>query len=222
MKILIADDMRNFLDLSRAFLRRTDCEIYTARTGLEALKVATTHKPDIIMLDIEMPEMNGLEVTRILRENPLTGDTPIIIVSASSRERDALTVGANSFMRKPIDEDEFLDTLRRYVPIKVRKDPRRNIFTPARFAVGDRRFEGVVCDVSVSGLYLKTDAKLAVGDNVNVAFDIPLEDGSKTIEADGVVVRKGSDGYGLTFQHLTEGARLYLQDYVQGETGAET
>lgn len=217
MKILVADDMRSFLDLSQAFLKRADCKVLTARTGLEALKVATTHKPDIIVLDIEMPEMNGLEVTRILRENPLTSDTPILIVSASSREPEALMVGANDFLLKPFDETAFLDALQKYAPIKVRKDKRRTFHQSARLTWNEKEYESVIVDVSVSGAFLKTEQKLEVGDLVGLSFTVPLDDQDKSIMAEGIVVRKGSDGYGVTFQKITEGAQLYLKEFVESQ-----
>ena len=60
IKILLVDDMSNFLDLEVSFLRRKDCQIVTANDGVDALKKTKIDKPDIVLLDIEMPRMTGI------------------------------------------------------------------------------------------------------------------------------------------------------------------
>ena len=80
--ILLVDDMRSFLDLEATFLSRADCRILTASTGLEAIRVARTEKPDLIVLDIEMPEMNGFEFAEAVRRHPKLRQLPILALSS--------------------------------------------------------------------------------------------------------------------------------------------
>ena len=103
-KILLVDDMRSFLDLEATFLSRAECHLLTASTGLEAIRVARAEKPDLVVLDIEMPEMNGIQACRILKSDPSTQRIPIIMLTSMQMEEEARRAGAEHFMRKPIDE----------------------------------------------------------------------------------------------------------------------
>ena len=118
-KILLVDDMRHFLDLETTFLQRAECRLFTASTGLEAIRVAKAEKPDLIILDIEMPEMNGIQACRILKSDPLTQKTPIIVLTSMQMEDEARRAGAQHFLRKPIDEARFLSEIKKYLPMSI-------------------------------------------------------------------------------------------------------
>lgn len=216
MKLLIVDDMKAFLDLEKTFLRRAECQIYTATSGLEAIKVAQMAHPDLIILDIEMPEMNGIEATRILSVTPSLKDIPVVICSSTERDREALAAGAKEYIHKPVDEVAFMNVITRFVPLKIRKDPRKELGTACGFICnGVVEGDGVVVDISVSGAFLATAQRLAVGDTVSLRFSIPLERGSKEIQAESMVVRLTPGGYGLGFTDISEGAKLYIAEFVE-------
>ncbi len=216
MKLLIVDDMKSFLDLERAFLRRADCRLLTASTGLEALKVAQTEKPDLIVLDIEMPELDGIQATRILKANPGLSSIPVVIFSSTSRKDEALAAGAQEFISKPVDEDRFLEIILRYVPLKFRKEERKETSLRCTYAFEHQKGEGRIADVSVSGLFLATDTPMMVGQPVKVFFTLPVDSIDKEIQAEAIVVRRAAGGYGLGFSYISEGAKLYLADFVKG------
>lgn len=190
MKLLIVDDMKSFLDLERTFLRRADCKLHTASTGLEAIKVAQTVHPDLILLDVEMPEMNGIEATRILSVTPGLKDIPVVIVSSTQRDQEAISAGAKEFVRKPVDEGTFLSLVTKYVPLKIRKDPRKELGRPAYFLCnGVVESQGTVVDLSISGAFLTTKQPLALGDSLSIRFSIPAQEVQKEIQAEAIVVR---------------------------------
>ncbi len=216
MKLLIVDDMKSFLDLERAFLRRADCHLLTASTGLEAIKVAQTDRPDLIILDIEMPELDGVQATRILKANPSLAAIPVVIFSSTSRKDEALAAGAQEFISKPVDEDRFLDIILRYVPLKFRKEERKETSLRCRFALEQEQREGRIADISVSGAFLSTDMPMMVGQPVKLFFTLPVNEIAKEIQAEAIVVRKAASGYGLGFSYISEGAKLYIADFVKG------
>lgn len=215
MKLLIVDDMKSFLNLEQTFLRRAECKVFTATTGLEAIKVAQEVHPDIILLDIEMPELNGIEATRILQNNKNLKDIPIIIVSSTTRKEEALKAGAKEFLQKPIDEETFLNTILKYVPLKVRKDKRVRFETLVNFVFEGSQHKGTSKDLSISGIFLKTDVPLEIGSHLELSFTIPLDHQQKEIKCDAIVVRKTEEGYGLGFFEISEGAKLYLKEFVE-------
>jgi two-component system sensor histidine kinase/response regulator len=114
-KILIVDDEEgNIFFLKRVFTGE-GYKTFTATNGNEALQILNQTLPDVILLDIMMPEMTGLEVLEKIKENEATRDIPVIMVSARTDARDiklALDMGAIEYIRKPVDEIELLARLR--------------------------------------------------------------------------------------------------------------
>ncbi|MEA3508410.1 MAG: response regulator [Synergistota bacterium] len=125
MLILAVDDRKDNLLTMEAVLGDIlpDASILTARSGTEGLQEAVEKKPDVILLDLGMPGMDGYEVSRRLRENPETRSIPIIAVTALDtsvgNKVRALDAGADAFLVKPIDETELLAQLR--VMLRIRE-----------------------------------------------------------------------------------------------------
>jgi len=117
-KIMIVEDNPSNLKLFKLILEPVNCEIVEAHDGIEALEVATESKPDIILMDIQIPRMDGLEVTRKLREMETFADIPIIALTAFAMERDekaGLEAGCNDYITKPFNTTNFLEILKRYL-----------------------------------------------------------------------------------------------------------
>ncbi len=105
-KILLADDSATTLMLQELLLGGGPFDVITARNGSEALQKALAEHPAIILLDIEMPGMDGLEACARLRRHEETAATPIIVVSARGRTRDimrAFLAGCDDYVTKPMD-----------------------------------------------------------------------------------------------------------------------
>lgn len=113
-KILVADDSESYLKIIQQMFEivGNNCELIIARNGQEACDLANEHVPDLMLLDVIMPEMNGIEVVRTLRENPIHKDTPIIMLSATESLKSAYEVGANDFISKPFNQYELLIKVR--------------------------------------------------------------------------------------------------------------
>jgi DNA-binding response OmpR family regulator len=109
-KILIVDDDVDTLRLVGLMLQRQGYQIVAANNGQQALVMAKTEEPDLILLDIMMPDLDGYEVTRQLRDNPETSGIPIIMFTAKSRLEDRVTgfeVGADDYLTKPTQPREL-------------------------------------------------------------------------------------------------------------------
>ena len=118
-KILLVDDMRNFLDLEISFLRRADCKIITAKDGLEALKLAKAEIPNIVLLDLEMPRMNGVQCCRFLKADPALKKVPVVIVTALDKKAECIKAGADDFVKKPINEEAFIREIKKLSLIHI-------------------------------------------------------------------------------------------------------
>ncbi len=109
--ILVVDDEELNLKLMEAFLSPQGYQIISARNGKEALRIVKTSPPDLVLLDILMPEMDGLEVCKRIKSNPRTAVIPVIMVTALGEHRDVLKgieAGADDFLTKPVDKEELM------------------------------------------------------------------------------------------------------------------
>ncbi len=123
-RVLVIDDEPQILRALRINLSVRGYEVTTAATGAEALRAAADHRPDVVILDLGLPDMSGIEVLAGLR-GWLT--VPVIVLSArtdSSDKVEALDAGADDYVTKPFGMDEFLARLRAAVPARKQHRPR--------------------------------------------------------------------------------------------------
>jgi DNA-binding response OmpR family regulator len=125
--ILIADDELHILELVRVTLEGDGVEVLTAVDGLEALDLALTLRPEIVLLDVQMPGLDGLEVCRRLRSEPRLAGTSIIMLTAAAQAADAargLAAGADHYLTKPFSPIRLLSVIRTFRPECVTWLPR--------------------------------------------------------------------------------------------------
>jgi DNA-binding response OmpR family regulator len=114
-RVLIVDDEPNIVTSLEFLMRGSDYEVRVALNGAEALRLADSFRPDVILLDVMMPQRSGFEVCQKIRENPVLRDVKIIMLTAKGRdaERDrGLDLGANAYVTKPFSTKELVNTVR--------------------------------------------------------------------------------------------------------------
>ena len=102
--ILIVDDEQDIIELIKYNLKNEGYSILTAQTGEQAIKIAKQSRPDLMVLDLMLPGIDGLEVTKYLKNNEQTKDIPIVMLTAKGEESDIVTgleLGANDYISKP-------------------------------------------------------------------------------------------------------------------------
>lgn len=119
-KILFVDDEPDIEKVVRFRLQQAGYEVSVARSGSEALDLARSVKPDLILLDIIIPELNGFEVCRKLREDNETSSIPVVFFTAETADLTAIDdqvelSGAQGYIIKPFSHEELLEIIRRYV-----------------------------------------------------------------------------------------------------------
>lgn len=122
-KILWAEDHPAQRELLAQMLRLNGFEVAVASNGLEAVEKTVDWVPDLILMDLRMPVMDGFEAIRVIRARDSTQMIPIIAVSvwatAKHRER-ALAAGANELIAKPVDSNQLIQTIHQYLGLRVR------------------------------------------------------------------------------------------------------
>ncbi len=123
-KILIVDDDSDNREILRARLQKGGYEILEAINGTSGLDAARTQNPDLVILDVMMPKMDGWQVCRALRDDPKTKALPVIMLTAKNQQIEEMRgweSGANEYVTKPIDYDEFMRILSKFFPIADEK-----------------------------------------------------------------------------------------------------
>jgi two-component system, chemotaxis family, chemotaxis protein CheY len=118
-KILIAEDSATMRSLIISTISAMgDFDIIEAANGFEALRVLPRDKVDLVITDINMPDINGLELVSFIKNNPLYKDTPLFIISTEGSERDrekGMQLGANAYLVKPFSPVQLQELVRQYL-----------------------------------------------------------------------------------------------------------
>jgi two-component system cell cycle response regulator DivK len=115
--LLVEDDFMN-MRLAQHVLEIEGYTVVKAATGQEALKQIESTLPDLILMDLQLPDIDGMTLVRILREKAMTRDTTILALTAYAMKGDReriLQIGCNGYIAKPINVREFINTVRRYL-----------------------------------------------------------------------------------------------------------
>ncbi len=114
-KILVVDDEQVMVELLCSILEREGYKVYSAHSGREGVEVAMKVRPDLIFMDILMPDLDGYEATELIKQNPTMKDIPVIFLTGRSAEEDggkAFTTGATTFLRKPFKHQQIRDLVK--------------------------------------------------------------------------------------------------------------
>ena len=117
-KLLLVEDDEFSRDMLSRRLERQGFEMVVAADGREALQAARQHRPDLILMDIQLPEISGLEVTKWLKEDDELSHIPVVAVTAFAMKGDEERIrdgGCEAYISKPISVSHFLDTIRRFL-----------------------------------------------------------------------------------------------------------
>jgi two-component system alkaline phosphatase synthesis response regulator PhoP len=122
-RILIVEDDPSVLRATSYILEKEGYQVLTAQNGLEGLKKAREDNPDLLILDVMLPGIDGFEICHSLRSEPETAGLPILMFSAKGQESDKATglkVGADEYMTKPVDREVMLNKVAAWLSAKGR------------------------------------------------------------------------------------------------------
>ena len=117
--ILVVEDNERNLKLLRDVLEYAGYEVRAAQTAEDGIALAVSKPPDLVLMDLQLPGIDGMEALRRLREDPRTAGIPVVAVTAQAMRQDrerALEAGFDGYVEKPISVRAFLDQVRRFLP----------------------------------------------------------------------------------------------------------
>jgi len=225
-KILLVDDAAMFLQIQKDFLKLSTLRLECARDGEEALVMVRALRPDLIVMDLHMPGMNGAECCAAIKADPELRSIPVIMATNSNKPDDhelCRRAGCDELLTKPFDRGTYLDAVRRHVPELDRRESRIPCNAKARFQAFRVSMTGTVLDIGVRGIYLATEYRLDVGTEIVLAFSLS-EDGAEMVQAKGIVrwtnpdvqKRKRSypQGVGVEFTAVTAESQSIVRRYL--------
>ncbi len=153
-KILVVDDEKDIVDILKYnLLQQKEFEVLTAYNGRDAIKIAQEEKPDLILLDIMMPELNGFDVCKKLKTSPLTSDIPVIFLTAKENEIDeiiGLELGADDYIQKPLSPRKIIARVKSVLR-RVYNEPEKPVKTPEYIKFKGLEIDSVAHTVKING-----------------------------------------------------------------------
>lgn len=217
-KILLVNSVIDFHEKNGNFLDRADFHVLTASTGREALEVHRQERVNLIIADLEMPDMGGGKLCALARGDSHLAHVPILLVCGDTSQDLELAAqsGANAWIKKPITPDKFFEIIEQFLSASVRKDYRVLLKVIAH---NDRDKTPFFCtsnNLSASGILFETDKLLNIGERITCSFFLP---GACQIVVNGETVRclpnkAGAYQYGVRFIDMATEFREEIEKFI--------
>lgn len=231
-KVLVVDDVSMFVELQKDFLQLSAATILTARDGAQALEICKRERPDLVFMDLHMPNMNGAECCAAIKKDPILRSTLVVLITSEGKDGDrdiCLSAGCDGFLTKPLDKEIFLAMARKLLPAIDRRGKRVRCRLKANFRAYGVTLSGHLLDISQHGAYLATGYELEKNAAVEMVFSLPDPAG-------GIVQTRGKvawlntakyrqkisqpEGFGIEFTGLSAECAEALARYLKLQGGS--
>lgn len=225
-RILVTDDSQGFLLGMSVLLNKMGFNVIPAESGLEAMKLVKIMSPDLVLMDLNMPALDGLTALKVLKSETRLSSIPIVMVGSEfpdgSKER-ARSLGCGDFLQKPISIDDLHLVLQKYLftPIGQTRSHLRVAFDGrVTLTVGGEDEDVYAKTLSSGGIYLRRTPPLPVGTEVGVNLKV---DRDRSLALEGIVIytniaSEGSEipqGMAIEFREMTADVSDDLHQFVK-------
>jgi CheY-like chemotaxis protein/Tfp pilus assembly protein PilZ len=202
--VLVADDSETFVMYFSLLLKRLGFDVIPAENGLEALKLIKVTEPNLVMLDIKMPVMDGITALRLLKGDKRTTEIPVIMVTTDAKKEtieECKRLGCSGYITKPVNISKIHEVLQEslYMPMGFRRRHMRATYTDkVSVSYNGIAYELYAGTLSEGGIYVSKKDSFPIGSEVKVT--LYLEEGKELCIDASVVYVKGV--YGDLFKTL--------------------
>ena len=221
-KVLIVDDAEVILRLEMAFLARACFDIHSARSGKEALRKAREVRPDLILLDLHLPDIDGDAVCRQLKGDPETRGINIIMITTDgikeSRERCRAS-NCDGFLTKPFTQESLSRVVEETLGIMMRANPRVETGTRCVVTWEGGRGDGVLGNISEGGAFVCTETLVPTDCPLELSFMLPENRGpyvsTVSVRWSGRMGPDGPRGFGVCFGEMESVSKIEIRSYLR-------
>lgn len=226
-KVLLVDDVEFIVDVMASYLKKSPVEIFRAQDGNTAIDMALLHWPDLIVMDVAMPGMGGIEACRAIKANEKLKDVSVILIYDPERDpapEELKLAGCDDLIVKPLAREDFLTITHRYLFHIERRERRAACQMTVDFTVDTVTDQALGVDISRSGMYVEYRGKKLKESNVDMTFLLATIS-EKPVQVKGriVWVNQGHprpnlsmpQGFGIEFQLIGEESRAIMNRYLE-------
>ncbi len=226
-KVLLVDDVEFIVDVMKSYLKKSPVETCQADTGKSAVEMALLHWPDLIVMDVAMPEIDGATACREIKANEKLQDVPVVLIYDPERDpspEELMASGCDDLVTKPLAREEFLTITHRHLFHIERRERRSACQMTVDFSVDGNDFQGMAVDISRSGMYIEFRDKSLEKTNVDLKFYLAtISDKQVLVKGRIVWINQGHprpnlnmpQGFGVEFQLLGEESKAIISRYLE-------
>lgn len=224
MQILLVDDSPFFLTIERRFLKKTPARILEARDGRQALSACRQHRPSLVYMALELPDLDGAACCRQMKTDPDLKEIPVVLVCEENQPEQlerCRQAGCDGILTKPLDGRCFLEMGRSFLPGIA--ESRQACLIPVRFRWQEEEFSSKGLDISNGGIFLESWEKIPVGSSLELALFLPGMQ-SAAVECLGEIVwiNRNPDrlkpnfpeGFGVKFTDMPKVATALIKEFI--------
>ena len=227
-KILLVDDVKLFIELEKTFFQRKAAfEVLTAGSAKEALEIVQAEQPDLVFMDLYMPEMDGDECCRLIKASAIGTNIPVVMVTSAGKEDDrerCLSAGCDEIITKPINRAHFLSVSKKYMEVHERKEPRYAVHVKVMYgAQQDQVLTDYTVNINAGGLFLTSSELMPIGTELFVEFSLSGEEQLVRCRARVAWINDVTNplkrdlpaGLGLEFVDISNDEAAMVEEYIK-------
>lgn len=223
MKILLIDEIALLKEMESSFLKRIKFQILLAENGSVAIQKAITEKPDLIILDTTMPQIDGLTCGQRIRDQLEAKKIPILLIASEQEMLPCRQAGFHDFIEKPVTQENIIKAISKFLTVKNRRSHRIPLSRKVKcLKKGQSSLELYSKNVSRDGIFLKSKDPLPKESIIEMNFALKSR-GCGLIHAIGKVVRTVDDqkdshliaGMGVHFKRINERDQRDIGNYIE-------
>jgi CheY-like chemotaxis protein len=228
--LLIVDDVELFIQLQVSHLGHQRYHIHTARSGAEGLQMARSLKPDLILMDLFMPDMNGDQICRLLKEDPETSSIPVVLVSSGGRGRSraaSVSSQCDGLIFKPVRRDLLLSVVENLLGTNLRTRDRVGVLIHGTAVIDETECPVTLHTLSSDGAFVQIEPTPIRGDMMELSFPLPDHEKVVNVRSAAVVwcgslAEEGPDGVGVHFLTIDTDAKKQISGFVQKQISSSS
>ncbi len=227
LKILLVDDVVFFREVMCDYFKRTPATMITAASGQEAIDLAKRELPDLIYMDVAMPEMSGIEACRHIKAHPTLKKIPVLLVFTPDRDAtvaEVVTSGCDGYLAKPFGREDFLNLGHSHLFNIERREQRVPCQMTVNFSINGEQYQGRGIDISLHGFYVEFRDEIPPNSLIKASFLLPTVSAEK-IEVSGRItwINQGfprqnmtlPQGFGVAIQSIDVGSVETIRTYLE-------